>query len=933
MKRIIIFILFFVSININAELRNMVTATAGSWTLYVKSGIHNVDTLPTIQSALDSLPCVIVNACTIKVLAGTYSDTGYSGYIGSSSVKSVFMDNKGFMCQGSLLIIGDTITPSNVLIRSTIDYGGVISNSHTVVKGMHFRKFSSSGLYFETCSDTNLSYITADSTERLTYKVCYIDECDSSEQAQHSNKAHFNDWDSLIDVTKGRASGYVSIMFDDGHSNDTIVWRIAKEIGVPVTFSMITDSINNGRFLDSVSINSMYDDGAGFASHSKTHAGFSGLFLYQTEIELRESKRRLETVIQNPDYECISFVYPAGVIYSNGQMDATGRVYYCARSIDTYTTGITDSVKYWNPLMCYGVNDLTWERDTSGVVDSSVTCAAIDSALREIRDSKLFATFYMHSYSDDTVKIRLLFQRIKAFQDSVIVGKFEDINMFLSRNHTPSINATYNKIEIGKNTVVNGTITAPTFIGNITGTSDSAKASGRSWLLGGHAWAGVCSVKVLNSYISDSTVDAGKLGLRTPTQFLFSDANDTTTGDLTMSDTYLTGNDLNFGNGFNINNNIGATYLQFYRPGTSGDVWYFFAPESSYTKSSRKVANVRVYGQTPQACSQANARYFFMTFNVDSGSGSPAASNAGRSNIISGDYSPNLKFTIGGTTNPDSLVVSKLSTNGFAGWGFHKTPGAGMKVDIGGKLNVDSAVTALSYAGDGTGLTGTATSLTSGGVITALDWFDDFLGGTNVSGNVGDKNWAFEVSGANTYILSQSAEIGTPGQYTLSPGTATNGRITLFPSVGSPTYSNIRIAGNDRLDMNMYIGALSTAGDEYVLRYGFGDVTNADFADGEYFEYSRVVSANWQYCTSNGSVRTKTASTTAVATSFTKLSIRNSVLKDTVEFYVNNVSVGKITTNIPAGYTTLMLQILKTAGTTQLWFAVDYVRYYNLNAR
>ncbi|MDD4877093.1 MAG: hypothetical protein PHQ86_08215 [Dehalococcoidales bacterium] len=246
-------------------------------------------------------------------------------------------------------------------------------------------------------------------------------------------------------------------------------------------------------------------------------------------------------------------------------------------------------------------------------------------------------------------------------------------------------------------------------------------------------------------------------------------------------------------------------------------------------------------------------------------------------------------------------------------------------------LIVTSNVFAKSVAGN---ITNSDTGSVFVGILpTYLDWFDDFIGGTVVSGNIGDKGWNSEISGADAAVLITSGETNSPGLYYVGTGSTATGRVSLFPSITNPTYSNIKIAGLDNIIMRISIGTLSSAPEEYIVRFGFGDVTSADFVDGVYFEYDRTTSVNWQYCTASGSTRTKTTSSVAVSAAYHKLQIRVSSAKDTVEYYVDGVSLGKITTNIPTDYTTIMLQYLKTVGSTGLYFNIDYVRYYNSTPR
>ena len=96
------------------------------------------------------------------------------------------------------------------------------------------------------------------------------------------------------------------------------------------------------------------------------------------------------------------------------------------------------------------------------------------------------------------------------------------------------------------------------------------------------------------------------------------------------------------------------------------------------------------------------------------------------------------------------------------------------------------------------------------------------------------------------------------------------------------------------------IPTLATATEDYVIRVGLGTSTSADHANGVYFEYDRSQSVNWRLKTANQSTRTVVTTSTAVAAgSWIKLGWVANSAGSSVEYFVNGVSVGTITTNIP----------------------------------
>lgn len=117
------------------------------------------------------------------------------------------------------------------------------------------------------------------------------------------------------------------------------------------------------------------------------------------------------------------------------------------------------------------------------------------------------------------------------------------------------------------------------------------------------------------------------------------------------------------------------------------------------------------------------------------------------------------------------------------------------------------------------------------------------------------------------------------------------------------------------------INTLSDGTDTYTYRFGFLDSTTAaDAVDGVYIEYNSASSANWIMGTSSNSTRTKTASSTAVVAGvWTRLGVIVNATGTSVEYFVNGVSIGTVTTNIPTGtgrQTGTKLQLVKVAGVT-----------------
>lgn len=127
----------------------------------------------------------------------------------------------------------------------------------------------------------------------------------------------------------------------------------------------------------------------------------------------------------------------------------------------------------------------------------------------------------------------------------------------------------------------------------------------------------------------------------------------------------------------------------------------------------------------------------------------------------------------------------------------------------------------------------------------------------------------------------------------------------------------------------VYFNALATVGSqEFTYRFGFGDTINiGEPLEGAYLEYDPAISLNWIMVTSD-TTRTRTiTSVPVVSGKFTLLEVVVNSAATSVEYFVNKVSVGTVTTNIPTTPTGYMTQLTKSLGSGIYDVFLDFVLY------
>lgn len=205
--------------------------------------------------------------------------------------------------------------------------------------------------------------------------------------------------------------------------------------------------------------------------------------------------------------------------------------------------------------------------------------------------------------------------------------------------------------------------------------------------------------------------------------------------------------------------------------------------------------------------------------------------------------------------------------------------------------------------------------------------FDHFIGNGTTAANMSKMGWATNTSGtgANIGHFAFGIEDGNrPGICYLQTGTDTTGRGGFYLSVQDTVLGG----GITMMEWWVKTPALSDATDTYTFRCGGMDTTSgSDAVDGVYFEYIHSTSANWQMCCASNSSRTKTASSTAyAANTWVRLKWIANAAGTLVTFYVDDVSIGTVSTNIPTGNARQFgpsIVVIKSAGTNSRVFHAD----------
>jgi hypothetical protein len=152
------------------------------------------------------------------------------------------------------------------------------------------------------------------------------------------------------------------------------------------------------------------------------------------------------------------------------------------------------------------------------------------------------------------------------------------------------------------------------------------------------------------------------------------------------------------------------------------------------------------------------------------------------------------------------------------------------------------------------------------------------------------------------------------GGLEITTGTTSNstGLGAIFSCNGIPTFLPINLNWQFRIKVPILSGTPA-----FTVKIGMASSAIAATTNGIYFQYTHSLnSGRWVGTTISSSVSTNVNSTIAVDTEWVRLGVVVNSTNTSVEFFVDGVSIGTSTTNIPAILLSFIAQIQKQAPNT-----------------
>jgi hypothetical protein len=168
----------------------------------------------------------------------------------------------------------------------------------------------------------------------------------------------------------------------------------------------------------------------------------------------------------------------------------------------------------------------------------------------------------------------------------------------------------------------------------------------------------------------------------------------------------------------------------------------------------------------------------------------------------------------------------------------------------------------------------------------------------DMTANLAGSEWALTFSGAGATVITIAPPDNTIGWVRGASGTTATGRAGIWANNAAILRFG---AGAATWQGRIRHPALSTATETFVSRCGFIDSVTGESADGAFFRYTDAVNGGrWQAVTRNNNVETASDTGVAVvANAINTMRVSVNAAGTSATFYINDVLVATIATNIP----------------------------------
>ena len=239
--------------------------------------------------------------------------------------------------------------------------------------------------------------------------------------------------------------------------------------------------------------------------------------------------------------------------------------------------------------------------------------------------------------------------------------------------------------------------------------------------------------------------------------------------------------------------------------------------------------------------------------------------------------------------------------------------------------------------------------LSSTGGTTAPEWidapydpslvfnlFEDFSTGFEGTGSgqiTSDVAWASVQTGTPTLVCGGTTNIPSdanhPGilVFGTAAGNTTGASITTGVFNGAANQSFVIGGGTLTAEALINIPVLSNGTDDATLTWSLRtNAPNVSEVNGIDITYIHAASNNWIIRSTKASTQTSTTSSTAVTAGWHKLKIVADAAGANINYFIDGVKIGTISSYIPTVNLAPYWAYYKTAGTTTLFAGVDYIR-------